>query len=162
MANIAVTHVKQTKTNWCWAACCEMIGGRFNCNLSQDGYALHHNTRFGHGLDHMADPGEVAWMLRNYVQLNVVAQRYIGNNADAKPTWQEVCGALDRAQLILASVSNHMYVIVGHGVDATHGNILWVHDPSREAGPSRVKWDVFAANWTATVMMSANDVHVLD
>jgi hypothetical protein len=162
MPVIAVTHVKQTKQNWCWAACSEMLARRCGVNVSQSDFALAHNARYHHGLDHMADQAETAALLRDLAQRSVDAWRHIGLNADPRLTWQQACAALDRCQLMIAGASNHDYLVVGYDTDPNHGQILWVHDPSRDTGPNKAKWDVFtAANWNTTVILNQYDTHVL-
>ena len=113
-----------------------------------------HNDKFHHGLDHMASGAETAWVLRNHAGLSVDYFRHIGLNKDPKLTWSEVCTATDLCRVIIAGAANHAWIIAGYDNDPVHGNVLWIHDPSRDLGPNKAKWDTFQALWVDTVILS--------
>ena len=159
MANIAVNHVQQSFSYWCWAACSEMFVARYgNTTLTQAAFATEHNKKFQRGMNVMADYTEVAWLLKNIAGHSV--ERRIG--LEAQLDWDPLNAILDKCRLVMACAANHAWLIVGTEMHPTHGQVLWVHDPDNSAGPSRARYGAFKNLWKTTVMLSQNDAGALD
>ncbi len=161
---IVVPHVQQVRANWCWAACAEMLVRRCGGHVSQAVFAALHNARYHHGMDHQADPNELAYVLNNFGGLgrSVEAMIHVHPYNAPRPTWGEVCAALDRCQMLIVGSANHARLVVGYGTTWGGQQFLWVHDPALKEGPVRIAWAALNADWRTTVMMTRMDLDTLD
>lgn len=160
---IKVTHVKQAKSNWCWAACSEMMAKRCEGDTGPDQsrFATLHNEKFGHGLNHQASATEAAWLLERYANRNVDALE-VGGGPSPKLSWGVLTDALGKVRMAILGISGHDWLAVGFGTTWGGQNFLWAHNPASESGPDRLGWGAIQSGWRTTLIMTKHDIYGLD
>ncbi len=157
---IEVPHVKQSKQNWCWAACSEMLTAACGARFTQDQLATKHNEKFQFGNDHMASAAENNWVLKNLAGRKTSYRVHAHPYNEAKFTWEEATAMLDACRLFIVGLSNHAWLICGYGNAMDGTKFLWAHDPDSEAGPVKISWDKANFDWRDTVFLEADDAWV--
>jgi hypothetical protein len=163
---IAVPHVQQTQPVWCWAACCEMVTRHYATGLSagpvltQGQFATAFANKFQVDEVSMAAPNEVNYLLRKLAGRDTAY--WTANQGGGPPSWDAVCSAINRGQLIILSAFNHAVVIAGYRTTMGGVRALMVHDPARADGPVPWEWDRIRANLAGLVWVKQTDPACLD
>jgi hypothetical protein len=160
-----VPHVKQRSPVWCWAACSEMLATHYGETIDQAVFAAKFQEKFSDSNESMASPQETAWLLKKNTSRKIETLMFKHPYTDLRPTWDAVCEALNRGQLIILNMHNHAVLIIGFGYSAVGLKpFLWINNPAESAAnnPMQYGWEQVYAGMASLIMVSRDDIGVLD
>lgn len=165
MPIIDVPKVKQAKTNWCWAACCESFTGFYQKKIkSQHEFLLLVGTgefqgrlaEHAHGgtdrdLNSTAQPSEYAPLLKLILGAELMIHIYVGNNSANRYGKDSIKKALDDSRIFILNAANHSKVLCGYGPKPKgEEEGLYFMDPAVGMATWE-SWDTYVANSTSMI-----------
>jgi hypothetical protein len=168
MPTFYLQHVQQTKSLWCWAACCEMLARHATADapMTQSQIVGLFNVTVGKGLggggdaNAAAGPAEINLFLRRHmnrgVEYAVQGQRTDNQDRPARLTWNQIRADLDAGKLMIVGANNHARLMVGYEI--RHGvQYVMFMDPAKGGGPTEERYDVLLGNWDYRISLTQDD-----
>lgn len=75
-----ITRVKQAKSNWCWAACSEMVGKHYNSASGQNQYSIVYH--FNNNYDNVTATGAQTAAAATYASAGTIHVEYAAIQSD--------------------------------------------------------------------------------
>jgi len=154
---LGVSEIDQNKSNWCWAACAQMIGSYFNSSAGKDQYDIVKKIK-GNTNDQTGSDSDICKAIR-YASGDTVTYKTSDSALSFSGCQTEIDDGDPFVAKLVGSDVSHVVVVSGYKTGST--NYLYVLDPSPNVGAQYFSYTGMVNGTTGTLGTRCYEVTML-